>query len=183
MSDTARVLLWGREIGAVTWPPELSLGNFQYTPELTRSGIALAPMMTPLSENPSEIPSLSREAFKGLPGLPDRFGSLLINAWLAQQGRDASSLSPVERRCYIGIRGMGGLEFRPLSRAAPRTSRKLEIADILRVGTSAGGARAKGLLVEVTAAVADLRNHAVAAGMAEADIGRTERTHRRELFV
>ncbi|TVQ28944.1 MAG: type II toxin-antitoxin system HipA family toxin [Wenzhouxiangella sp.] len=181
MSDTARVLLWGKDIGAVTWLPERELGVFQYTPEFARSGIEVAPMMMPLSDFPYEFPALSRDAFKGLPGLladslPDKFGSLLINAWLASKGRDPGSFTPVERLCYTGTRGMGGLEFRPLIRAAPSASRKIEIAslvdlanrvlddrialegkfsgdddqqvieDILRVGTSAGGARAKAVL-------------------------------------
>ncbi|NZA25405.1 type II toxin-antitoxin system HipA family toxin [Luteimonas sp. SJ-92] len=108
--------------------------------------------------------------------LPDKFGNALIDAWLVAQGRSAGSFSPVERLCYIGTRGMGALEFHPaLARGASR-SRKVEIdalarlandvlnhrqrlagmlrgegdhealEDILRVGTSAGGARAKAVL-------------------------------------
>lgn len=108
--------------------------------------------------------------------LPDKFGNALIDAWLVAQGRSADSFNPVERLCYIGTRGMGALEFHPaLSRGASR-SHKLEIdaltqlandvlnhrlqlggslrgendhealEDILRVGTSAGGARAKAVL-------------------------------------
>lgn len=108
--------------------------------------------------------------------LPDKFGHALIDAWLVAQGRSAGSFNPVERLCYIGTRGMGALEFHPsLSRGAGR-SRKVEIdalvrlandvldhrqqlaghlqggddhealEDILRVGTSAGGARAKAVL-------------------------------------
>lgn len=181
MTDTARVILWGSDIGAVTWLPDRGLGVFQYTPEFARSGIELAPMMMPLSDTPYEFPSLSRETFKGLPGLladslPDKFGNTLINAWLAARGREPGSFTPVERLCYTGTRGMGALEFRPLINEAPITTRKVEIdalvslanrvlddrialegkltgeddthaiEDILRVGTSAGGARAKAVL-------------------------------------
>jgi serine/threonine-protein kinase HipA len=181
MTDTARVILWGRDIGAVTWLPDRGLGVFQYTPEFARSGIEVAPMMMPLTDIPYEFPSLSRETFRGLPGLladslPDRFGSTLINAWLSSRGREPGSFTPVERLCYTGTRGMGALEFRPLMNDAPRSSRKVEIdalvslanrvlddrialegkltgdddgnviEDILRVGTSAGGARAKAVL-------------------------------------
>lgn len=181
MTDTARVILWGSDIGAVTWLPDRGLGVFQYTPEFARSGIELAPMMMPLSDTPYEFPSLSRETFKGLPGmladsLPDKFGNTLINAWLAARSREPGSFTPVERLCYTGTRGMGALEFRPLINEAPRTSRRVEIdalvalanrvlddrvalegkltgeddthaiEDILRVGTSAGGARAKAVL-------------------------------------
>lgn len=181
MSDTARVILWGSDVGAVTWLPGRGLGVFQYTPEFAQSGIALAPMMMPLSNTPYEFPSLSRETFKGLPGmladsLPDKFGNTLINAWLSAQGREPGSFTPVERLCYTGTRGMGALEFRPLINESPKTARKVEInalvslanrvlddrialegkltgeddahaiEDILRVGTSAGGARAKAVL-------------------------------------
>lgn len=108
--------------------------------------------------------------------LPDKFGNALIDAWLVTQGRVASSFNPVERLCYIGTRGMGALEFHPSLGAGARRSRKVEIdaltrlandvlshrkrlagalhgeddqealEDILRVGTSAGGARAKAVL-------------------------------------
>jgi len=181
MTDTARVILWGSDIGAVTWLPERGIGIFQYTPEFAQSGIEVAPLMMPLTDAPYEFPSLSRETFKGLPGLladslPDKFGSVLINAWLSRRGRDPGSFTPVERLCYTGARGMGALEFKPLMNDAPTASRKVEIdalvdlanrvlddrialegkfngvddqqsiEDILRVGTSAGGARAKAVL-------------------------------------
>ena len=107
--------------------------------------------------------------------LPDKFGNRLIDAWLAETGRSAGRFSPVDRLCYIGNRGIGALEFEPMVRKATR-SKKLEVAqlvdlanrvlserenlagrlggeddaealeDILSVGTSAGGARAKAVL-------------------------------------
>uniref|UniRef100_UPI0035694DE0 type II toxin-antitoxin system HipA family toxin n=1 Tax=Hyphomonas sp. TaxID=87 RepID=UPI0035694DE0 len=181
MTDTARVILWGSDIGAVSWLPDRGIGVFQYTPEFAASGIAVAPVMMPLTDFPYEFPSLSRETFKGLPGmladsLPDKFGNTLINAWLSRRGREPGSFTPVERLCYTGTRGMGALEFKPLMRDAPTESRRVDIdalvalanrvlddrialegkftgiddqqaiEDILRVGTSAGGARAKAVL-------------------------------------
>lgn len=107
--------------------------------------------------------------------LPDKFGNRLIDAWLAETGRSVDRFSPVDRLCYIGNRGIGALEFEPTVRKATR-SKKLEVAqlvdlanrvlserknlagrlggeddaealeDILSVGTSAGGARAKAVL-------------------------------------
>ena len=108
--------------------------------------------------------------------LPDKFGNALINVWLAQQNRLETSFNPVERLCYTGTRGMGALEYTPAITGAPSIARKVEverlvalsnrilsdrenlaghltgeddardIEDILRVGTSAGGARAKAIL-------------------------------------
>lgn len=108
--------------------------------------------------------------------LPDKFGNALIDAWLATQGRTAASFSAVERLCYTGARGMGALEFAPALGPTSRKATKIEIdalvrlagevlthradlqghfhatgkekmlRDILRVGTSAGGARAKAVI-------------------------------------
>lgn len=105
--------------------------------------------------------------------LPDKFGNQVIDAWLAQQGRTAQSFNPVDRLCYIGKRGMGALEFEPESGQQVIPSNTLEIealvefakevlaeratfktnlqseqgfSDILQVGSSAGGARAKAII-------------------------------------
>jgi len=108
--------------------------------------------------------------------LPDRFGNALIDTWLATQGRTAESFNAVERLCYIGQRGMGALEFAPvigprarkasniqidklvelaseiltqrngLSVSFSEKSKQRALADILRIGTSAGGARAKAVI-------------------------------------
>ena len=186
MTD-ARVMLWGRDVAAVTWLEERESGVFQYAPDFVRSGIEVSPIMMPLQKGTYEFPSLSKASFKRLPGLladslPDKFGNALIDAWLAGAGRTADSFDPVERLCYIGARGMGALEFLPAIPGAPDSNRTVEvdalvdlanrvvnerstlagklsgeddtkaIQDILRVGTSAGGARAKAILAwnEVT---------------------------------
>ena len=173
-------MLWGRRIGAVSWDEARALGVFQYDPEFVGAGIEIAPLKMPVREAPYEFPALRKETFKGLPGmladaLPDKFGSRLIDAWLAETGRNAERFSPVDRLCYIGNRGIGALEFEPTVRKTTR-SKKLEVAqlaelankvlderenlagrlggedgakaleDILNVGTSAGGARAKAVL-------------------------------------
>ena len=108
--------------------------------------------------------------------LPDQFGHTLIDAWLATQGRTPDGFNVVERLCYTGARGMGALEFVPATGPRPSRARKIEIdslvrlasevlshrndlqvsfadkskaealKDILRVGTSAGGARAKAVV-------------------------------------
>lgn len=108
--------------------------------------------------------------------LPDKFGRALIDVWLASQGRAPGSFDAVERLCYVGRRGMGALEFVPAFGPRATAARKLEVdrlvalvseilsdrasfvasldtsrrkqalAEILRVGTSAGGARAKAVI-------------------------------------
>ena len=107
--------------------------------------------------------------------LPDKYGNQLINLWLAQQGRTQNSMNPVEMLCFIGTRGMGALEFEPAAlkeskrtfsieieslvdiakkmlsqKSAFKTNLKKEDEDamleILKVGTSAGGARPKAVI-------------------------------------
>jgi serine/threonine-protein kinase HipA len=108
--------------------------------------------------------------------MPDRYGNNLINAWLARNGRVPDSMTPIEILCFIGKRGMGALEFDPVQPKGTDTANHLEIndivniaeqilsgrknfsanvkqneekalTDILKIGTSAGGARAKALIV------------------------------------
>ncbi len=107
--------------------------------------------------------------------LPDKFGNALINAWLARNGRPTNSLNPVEILCFTGTRGMGALEFEPATPKSNAVSSKVEISslveiagtilsgkkkvkgklkadeekalmDILKIGSSAGGARAKAVI-------------------------------------
>lgn len=107
--------------------------------------------------------------------LPDKYGNSLINSWLARQGREPGSMNAVETLCFIGRRGMGALEFEPAVHPGNGTATKLEVSElidlaskilsdreefrgalsnddekalinILKVGTSAGGARAKALI-------------------------------------
>jgi serine/threonine-protein kinase HipA len=175
---SATIELYDTTIGAVTWDPERELGVFEYAPNFLGSEIEVSPISMPLSAGRFSFPNLPRETFKGLPGLladslPDKFGNLLIDQWLAHQGRQPESFDPVERLCYLGTRAMGALEFRPtlLPDFSPETlhlealvqlandalaSRESlhtnlsqppeALATILRVGTSAGGARAKAVI-------------------------------------
>lgn len=107
--------------------------------------------------------------------LPDRYGNELINLWLAQQGRPENSMNPVEMLCFIGKRGMGALEIEPtilkqnvntfsveidslveiaskmLSKKEPfvanlKSDEEKAMREILKIGTSAGGARPKAVI-------------------------------------
>lgn len=111
MSD-ASVYLWGRRIGAVSLVEGQPAAVFQYEPEFARSAIQVAPLTMPLRVEPYSFPALAYRSFKDLPGLladslPDKFGSALIDTWLASQGRPPQSADSVQRLCYIGSRGMG----------------------------------------------------------------------------
>ncbi|ARU27283.1 type II toxin-antitoxin system HipA family toxin [Cellvibrio sp. PSBB006] len=132
--DVADVFIWGTRVGAVAWDDERELGFFEYDPTFLRAPAELAPLMMPRARTIYSFPELDRQSYKGLPGmladaLPDKFGNLLIDRWLEQQGRDRASFSPVERLCYMGERGMGALEFRPAIKRV-QASQPLEIAEL-----------------------------------------------------
>lgn len=107
--------------------------------------------------------------------LPDKYGNSLINAWLSRNGRPSDSMNPVELLCFIGKRGMGALEFEPIVPKTNNGATKIELdslikiaqeilsgrmdfntnlsgdeakalSDILKIGSSAGGARAKAVI-------------------------------------
>lgn len=107
--------------------------------------------------------------------LPDKYGNQLINIWLAQNGRPENSINPIEQLCFIGTRGMGALEFEPTQLKSTKKSFQVEInslvdiaqrmldkreefetnlnkneqqavMEILKTGTSAGGARPKAII-------------------------------------
>jgi len=181
MSTVAEVRLWGRTIGAVSLEAGEEVAAFEYDPAFAQSGIEISPVSMPLSRRVYSFPELSRKTFYGLPGLladslPDKFGHVLIDAWLATQGRQPDSFNVIERLCYTGERGMGALEFAPATGPKARQAGRIQIdrlvelaadilthrnalqasfadenseqamTDILRVGTSAGGARAKAVI-------------------------------------
>ncbi len=122
------------------------------------------------------FPALPEATYFRLPALvadalPDDFGNALIDAWMAQRGIEKSSITILDRLAYMGQRGMGALEFRPARGAHNESSVPIEmkelveearrlvqgtfsvdheskaaLANIMRVGTSAGGARAKAVI-------------------------------------
>jgi serine/threonine-protein kinase HipA len=176
MAETAvwaEVRIWDLLAGAVAETDDGEV-TFEYDPDFRKLGLELSPLMLPLStEGPITFPELHRyEAFEGLPGvladaLPDRFGNAVIRKYFSDRGRPGDAMRPVQKLLYIGERAMGALEFHPpmtVRRAAERES--LEIADLveqarvviegrpdvsipemMRVGASAGGARAKALIM------------------------------------
>lgn len=188
MVDAAEVRIWGELAGAIRWDDAQKLGSFQYYPDFLKKGYDLSPIKMPLSQGSRvhNFPELrpgrgqTEDTFKGLPGLladalPDKYGNKLIDTWLAQQGRPAHSMNPIEKLCFIGNRGMGALEFEPA--VIPKTTphKTLEIGslidtakkmlnerenfltdlsideekamrDVLKIGTSAGGARPKAVI-------------------------------------
>jgi serine/threonine-protein kinase HipA len=128
------------------------------------------------ARNPFAFPVLPVATYQGLPGmvadsLPDTFGNALIDAWMQSKGIEKRDISVLDRLAYMGKRGLGALEFRPVLGFRKDSTTALEmsslvdaarhavqgcldtdvmaqaaLAQIIRVGTSAGGARAKAVV-------------------------------------
>lgn len=102
--------------------------------------------------------------------LPDDFGNRLINRWLTLNGINKADFTPLDRLTFIGNRGMGALAFEPARKLGYDLITELNIAslvelsgkvleerenlilnlqetevmsELIKVGTSAGGQRAK----------------------------------------
>ena len=170
------VFLWGKRVGAVThdydqysvfeYDPEFRKSGVEVAP-------FMMPLSRAIYH--AEEFHLPRQMFSGLPGmladsLPDAFGNALIKRYMENEQIDLRQITPLDRLAYVGSRGMGALTFRPAIReedAVPSAldMRKLvdearmalnsrlgemrgadALREIIRVGTSAGGAQAKAVV-------------------------------------
>lgn len=158
------------QVARFEYTPEFARGGVQVSPLV----MPLAETIYTFPALPAQtfhgLPGMLADA------LPDKFGNAVIDAWLASQGRLPQDIDAVERLCYTGNRGIGALEFRPARGPADRTSTVVHVdalvalanevlnqretlnttfadadkehalREILRVGASAGGARAKAVI-------------------------------------
>lgn len=160
----------GERYGSFEYDPDFQRSGIELSPLEMPLGAAVYRFPALAVESFHGLPGLLADA------LPDRYGDTLIAAWLATQGRTETDFNSVERLCYTGTRGMGALEFTPARGPAAVATDKIEIdelvalasevlanrsrlaatfagagkaaalREILRVGTSAGGARAKAII-------------------------------------
>lgn len=155
---------------------QLAIFEYDKNFDLNKSPVALIKMPRHQIYSFPELRTETFKGLPGLlaDALPDRYGKDLINVWLAQNGRPIDSLNPVELLCFMGQRSMGALEFEPT--IAPKSSTQtIELStlieytksllsqkeevniltheamrdtmiDVLKMGTSAGGARPKAIV-------------------------------------
>lgn len=178
------VKLWGKNVGSLMWNDQLEIASFQYEPKFLRSKLDISPITMPLKKSSEEtvyqFVGNRTPCFSGLPGLiadslPDKFGTQIINEWFATHGLPNEEITPLDRLCYVGKRGMGALEFEPSKDFSELESSTIihveeltkladsifsnrnsfqekliqenkSIIDILKVGTSAGGAKPKAII-------------------------------------
>jgi serine/threonine-protein kinase HipA len=175
--DLVEVRAWDRPVGAVALDPNLGCYAFEYFPEWVDTGAQLSPLVVPNQLGTFVFPQLDRATFHGLPGLladalPDAFGNAVIDAWLTAQNIDKRRITTLDRLAYAGERALGALTFHPPVQALDTPATAIQIADIvtqardviagkiadadsthhslrqlIQVGSSAGGARAKAVIL------------------------------------
>ena len=146
-----KVLLWGHEIGRLTWRDKQRDSYFVFNPEYIKNGGRPSDLSYSLKDSSALLPIYSNEdkdRYKYLPAflsdsLPDNWGSLLFEQWAKDNDLSSSQLTPLLKLSYIGKRGMGALEFIPeMSRG--RRLGNIDIASLAelseRIVTSRGNA-------------------------------------------
>ena len=170
------VFLWGKRVGAVShdydqysvfeYDPEFRKSGIEVAPFM---------MPLSRSIYHAEEFHLPRQMFSGLPGLladslPDAFGNSLIKRYMESEQIDLRQITPLDRLAYVGSRGMGALTFKPAIRDEDVQPSAIDmrnlvdearlamndrlsemkgadaLREIIRVGTSAGGAQAKAVV-------------------------------------
>lgn len=175
--DLASVNLWGKRLGVVKATPTGVAFQYDdaWVDSRVETSPLKMPLMKGEVFQFNEL--LRVDSFQGLPGmladaLPDQFGNKLAEAFFAKQGKTIADVSPVQKLLYMGNRAMGALEFEPAFKetVAKDTSAILEVrslveqsrrliegpvdsaieetlAELMRVGGSAGGARPKAVVL------------------------------------
>ena len=147
------------------------------------------------ASEPFLFADLPETTYKRLPAmladaLPDDFGNALIDAWMAERGLRKDAITALDRLAYMGKRGMGALTFGPLRGPSPSKPTAIKMGQlveaarravqgdfagddhaatalkqIIQVGTSAGGARAKAVIAW------NPQTHEIRSGQLPADPG------------
>jgi serine/threonine-protein kinase HipA len=166
------VLAWGHLVGAIALDPITGFYAFEYEPAWLRRRIELAPLQMPNKDGVYRFTDLSPDTYYRLPAmiadsLPDAFGNALVNASLAAMGVSQSQITALDRLAYASDRTMGALTFKPPVTSGHEPPTAIHLADLvasarrvisgdfndgdalrqlIQVGTSAGGARAKAVI-------------------------------------
>lgn len=169
------VKLYGQLLGIAEWNEKKGNAAFQYSDKIVNT-IEPSPILMPTKErifetnrnhtNFHNLPYLLSDS------MPDDFGNIMMKEWLKQRKLSIDDINPVDRLTYVGKRGMGALEYIPanhrendnknvdiseifeVAKSVLKSKKettypdldKDSLTEILRIGTSVGGARAKVLL-------------------------------------
>ncbi len=172
------VRLFGLEVGKLGYDIDKKVSYFQYNPAFLESNLYtnVFPYIFKRVKQVQVFHKFEGETFRGLPpmiadSLPDSFGNIIFKAWFESKNKDRKKITPIEQLTYVANRGMGALEYQPVTEI-PKTSTlhldkivdvlnkvldlkshtsekslsDIALLNIFKIGTSAGGARPKILI-------------------------------------
>lgn len=174
------VFAFGIEIGKLGYSGDEKRSYFQYNSAFLDSGrySRMFPFIFKRHKHTQIFTQFNGETFRGLPpmiadSLPDVFGNIIFKEWFEAKALSYDQISPLDQLSYVANRGMGALEYRPVTEI-PKTANvnfdeivvilqqvleikkdtsgenlsDLALLNIFKIGTSAGGARPKILVSE-----------------------------------
>ena len=121
MENNLKVMIWGREVGRLTWNIRRNRSVFEYNPDFLKRGLDIAPLTASIKNAKNRFPFYGLQndnVFHGLPGfisdsMPGRWGNTVFSAWAQSNNIREKDLTPIDKLSFIGQRGMGALEFEP----------------------------------------------------------------------
>lgn len=113
-------MLWGQEVGRLSWHEKRNTSFFVYNPEFLKGGLDIAPLVASirLPQSTRAIYGETERIYQKLPSfiadsLPDAWGNQLFEQWRRESKISERDVTPLEKLAFIGRRGMGALEFVP----------------------------------------------------------------------
>ncbi len=145
MALQIEVFLWGTKVGDLGYKDQPTINQpvtiFEFTTEIVKANIEISPLLMSSKAQQHTFPEISFRTFKGLPGifadsLPDKFGTQLIDIYMAEKGVPLNQVTSLDRLMYIGDRGMGALEYQPSEIKTEKND--LQILDLKMLNNLAG---------------------------------------------
>ena len=171
---------FGEEVGRLGFDADRGASFFQYNEGFLNleKYKNLFPLVFKRIKQTQVFDKFNNDTFRGLPpmiadSLPDLFGNIIFKAWMESSDKDMKEISVLGQLAYVGIRGMGALEYQPSKTVSAEDTVDInEISEIVRkilhqkdhltaaglnhasllnifkIGSSAGGMRPKILNAE-----------------------------------
>lgn len=139
-----RVILWGKEIGTLTWAQDRQLAYFHFSEDYFREPYDLCPITHPKNEPETHFaiygeslksPDPDTRIYQGLPpfiadALPDAWGNAIFNEWFDAHKLPPSEKTPHAKLSFIGNRAMGALEFKPMMDPGFYEDKKIDLKEL-----------------------------------------------------
>ena len=129
ITNTLKILLWGKEVGRLSWDAKRKVSYFEYNKDFLRGKIDAFPLIASIESPISRIPiwgDKEAKLYRKLPpfladSLPDAWGNQVFECWRIENGIHNQDITPLDILSFIGKRGMGALEFEPERSGAKHT--------------------------------------------------------------